>query len=685
MMKYIKLSLLLLIITSSSNTWSQIDRKVCVLNMTNYNGETGTSRKLSAIRVMRLAGVPYDTTSSLAIALQYPVIITGSRIQENAFNAAEILAIDNFVSTGGVLITSSVREPDLFSLCGISNSTSSNTLFEMKWDTLSAPIFDLIDDSLEVTISLGRPSSGTSFYTRQYDLTTGTPLAFYENQEPAVVQNNYGSGAVYTFGPDFRDVLYRNQANFDVQAHRTYSNGFEPTSDVIMIVLRNIVREHIPHTVYKHTAHNNAHSSIMLTHDVDSRTAMDTMHVFSEYQFQNGIKAHYNITTRYLSDQWMTNFYVGGYTQINKLQLDGHTLASHSVGHYPDFADINLFPMGVLGNTTGNYSPNYSGGSTANGSVLGEIEVSKNLLQDDFSVSIRSFRAGHLAYNDSLIRAMELTNYSYNSTYSANDVLSSFPYYAIRDRSFSADESTILEIPMTISDVYSSDPIDNSNYPEKVAIWNTVTQQYHDNFAPTTILIHPNRMYKLDAMIDYINGLPNRSEIIAFEEFGDFWRNRDSLEYITEIIGNDLVVTVQSLNFVEEQSFVIDWNGSLDTVLFKDEFNTPISFEFEQLSANKRLYFQKDIIANLSNEIDQTKINIYPNPNNGTFTIDASKLSGEKSILITDLTGKIIHSSIENSDLISVSISNKNTSPGIYIVVVQQGDKVYREKIVIGR
>lgn len=684
MMKGTKLILLFLIIFLSSASWTQINRKVCVLDMTKYNGETGTSRKLSAIRVMRLAGVPHDTTSSLTTALQYPVIITGSRIQENAFSANDILAIDNYVSNGGVLITSSLREPDLFGLCGINSSTSSNTLYELKWDTLSAPIFDLIDDSLEVTISLGRSSHGPTFHTRYYGLTTATPLAFYENLEPAVVKKDYGTGTIYTFGPDFRDILYRNQTNFDVLAHRTYSNGFEPTSDVVMIVLRNIIREHIPHTVYKHTAHNNAHSAIMLTHDVDSRTAMDTMKVFSEFQHQNGIKAHYNITTRYLSDQWMSNFYIGGYNQINKLQLDGHTLASHSVGHYPDFADINVFPMGELGNNTSNYSPYYSGGSTVNGSVLGEIEVSKNLLVNDFSTQIRSFRAGHLAYNDSLIRAMELTNYDFNSTYSSNDILSNFPFYALRDRSFSADESTILEIPMTISDVYSSDPINISNYHEKVSNWNLVTQKYHNNFAPTTILIHPNRMYKLDAMIDYINGLPNRSEIIAFEDFGDFWRNRDSLEYNTEIIGNNLVVTVQSSNFVEEQSFVIDWDGSLDTVLFKDEFNTPISFEFEQLSPNQRLYFQKDITANISNEIEQTKINIYPNPNNGTFTIDASKLLGEKTVSVIDLTGKIVHSSVSKSDLISVSTS-KNNTPGVYIVVVQSGDRVFRKKIVVAK
>lgn len=210
------------------------------------------------------------------------------------------------------------------------------------------------------------------------------------------------------------------------------------------MVLRNIIREHIPHTIYKHTAPYNAHSAVMLTHYVDSRTGMDSMHFFSEYQQQNNVKAHYNITARYRNDIWMTDFYLGNQQRVNQLKLEGHTIASHSVGHFPDFADKNTFPLGQLGNDTSNYKPYYNGTETLNGSVLGELEVSRDLLENDINVNVRSFRARHLAYNDSLVRALELLDYDFNSTFSSNDVLSNFPYYVMKDRSFSSEESRIL-------------------------------------------------------------------------------------------------------------------------------------------------------------------------------------------------------------------------------------------------
>src|SRR5690606_8110482 len=156
-----------------------------------------------------------------------------------------------------------------------------------------------------------------------------------------------------------------------------------------------------------------------------------------------------------------------------------HVLGSHSVGHFPDFADETLFPLGNLGNDADNYTPYYSSGSTSGGSVLGELEVSKNLLENDHNVEIRSFRPGHLAYNDSLALALEMLDYQFSSSVSATSVLTSFPFYAVKVRTFDGVESSVLEIPMTISDVF--DDISAENYSEKVDIWLDATLKYNSN------------------------------------------------------------------------------------------------------------------------------------------------------------------------------------------------------------
>ena len=83
-----------------------------------------------------------------------------------------------------------------------------------------------------------------------------------------------GLGHVYTFGPDFRDLIYRPRINQDINAHRVYSNGFEPSSNAVMMIVRNIIQAHIPSIVYKYTVPGNYSSVLCVTHDIDSRTEL---------------------------------------------------------------------------------------------------------------------------------------------------------------------------------------------------------------------------------------------------------------------------------------------------------------------------------------------------------------------------------------------------------------------------
>ncbi|MGB0887927.1 MAG: hypothetical protein ACPGSL_07380 [Vicingaceae bacterium] len=472
------------------SSFSQTQRKVYLLDMTQTNSETNLSRYYAAENILDFIKVPYDKGSSINAITNYPVVITGSRFKDNTLTPAEISTIQNYVQNGGVLISSSLRENDLFNLFGISSSTSANDMFFIDFDNTTYPnLFQYINDTLETRISLGKPSLVTNFYTKKYVATPSSiVLGRYEDNSPAFIKNNVGSGTTYLLGPDFRDITYRNFVNLDISAHRSYSNGFEPSTDVLMFLIRNIIREYIPHTIYPHTIPNTLKSVVLITHDIDSRTAIDTMQYFSTYEQQNGIKAQYNITCRYLSDNWMTNFYIGANVEYTQLLNDGHVLASHSVGHYPDFAD---FPFGTQGNNTANYSPYYTSPSTSNGSVLGELETSKELLENDYPVTIKSFRAGHLAFPDSLIIGLDTLGYLYNSTYSANNILTGFPYFAFRRQKFTTERSPILEVPMTISDVFNSDPITPFNYSQKVQQWLDVSSRYEDNNAPVTILIHP--------------------------------------------------------------------------------------------------------------------------------------------------------------------------------------------------
>ena len=635
-------------------------RQVAVLDMTNYNSETGASRQLSAERLIKLIGVPYLLTDSLELAMQHPIILTGSRIMDGAFSAGQIADLKNWVTAGGTIITSSLREPDLFDVFGIDSSTSSNALFEITFDTTSASVFNYIDDSLEVTIPLGDPVQVTTFYSKYYSLTTGTSLASFENNECALVKNSFGSGTAYAFGPDFRDVTFRNQFNADVNANRTYSNGFEPSSDVIMLLVRNMINEHLPNPIYSHTIPNKGRSVVLITHDIDSQTAVDTMLDFAIYEQSIYAIGQYNATTRYLGDSLMSDFYIGSQSKYNQVLAMGHVVASHSVGHFPDFSNQSLFPFGSLGNTTTNYLPFNNGSYTAGASILGELEVSKNLIESDLNTTVKSFRAGHLVYPDSLILGLETMGYSFNSTYSANDILTSFPFYALKTPSFSALESSIIEIPMTISDVFHADPINASNYSQKVAIWTDATVKYAANNSPVVLLIHPNRMYKLAAQQDYINSLATDVLVYSFEGYGEFWKKRDALSYTSAISGNDMTVTINDANLIGQQSFVIDFNG-LDTVIFKNQLGASIDFDWMPWTYNTRLYFQENGSAGFNQTDHSSLIQIYPNPSTGLVNI--AGYQGEFELI--DLSGKICAAgSVQEGQAIDVS----QMTAGIYLL-----------------
>lgn len=671
-------------VSGSLLTYSQTDRKVVVLNMTARNGDTGFSRILSSIKLLTLSGVPFDTTSNLGVALSYPVVLTGSRIQPGAFASSELFSIENYINNGGVLITSTLREPLIYNLAGVSASTSNTELYAIKWDTASNPsYFDLMDDSLEVTVSLGRQSDGPNFSTKFYTLSTGTALAHYEDGTVAMVKNTFGAGAVYSMGPDFRDIVIRNLINQDVNAHRTYSNGFEPTTDVFAFVIRNIIRKHISNTVYKYTAPNNYSSVVMITHDVDSRTSYDTLANFAIFENFRGIKAQYNLTTNYVPNSWISDLYIGTGPQVEFLQSKGHAIASHSVGHFPDFANSTIFPFGTLGNDSSNYHPFYNGVSTLNGTILGEVEVSKKLIDNDFNVDVKSWRSGHLAYPDSLAIALDTLGYEFNSTYSANDVLTGFPYYTNRTQSFSSGQSKILEIPMTISDVFGSDPISIDNYMTKVQLWIDATRRYDRNNASTVLLIHPNRNYKLTAQEAYLDLLPETMKGMAFEAFGSFWRKRDSLSYHTELQNNTLTVKMDS-EYDNSLSFVID-TLSLNSISFLDMNGNPIQMISQPFGTSQKLFYQEDqsLVVGISEKSNPLNFSIFPNPTGDVLNVYVDGNYGDVEAVLFSIDGQQITEAEKfNSNSFTINLNQRNLKSGMYFIQVKTAGRVNNKRFI---
>jgi hypothetical protein len=549
-------------------------REVGLLDLSIRNAEANQSRIRSCRHILQVAGVDYDETTSLTQALTHPVVLFTPIIYSTTFNAAERLQIQQYVANGGVLIASSVRDPALYSLFGVSGFTTYTDLKRMTWHVDDAPqYFDRFDEGFEEVISLSDTTGPQTepFNIRSYT-TTGSAqvLAHFDNNTNAVITNQTGTGRTFLFSLDLRDVIIRNLINSDLHAQRGYSNIFEPTTDTFIFFIMNVIREHMPNTVRTHTCPNCDGSVVMITHDVDSRTAMDTMQNFIDYEEQNNLNAMYNITTRYFSDSWMTDFYNGSYSKVQYALQHGQRIASHSVGHFPDYDDEIRFPFTSLGNTPVNYQPRHLNAITTGGNVFGEVEVSKYLLENDHNVAVKSFRAGHLAFNQRLPKALEDLGYLYNSTFSANDVLTNFPFWDIDNMTFSGNQTSVLEIPMTISDASAANPFTEENALSIAQGWIDVTLKNYNNNAPTVLLIHPNRGYKLPAQQMFVNGMPGDVKFMFLDDFGDYWKKRMQMQVVSELVNDTLLVTWTNYQMNQGLSLVIDDIDQLAAVRFFD-------------------------------------------------------------------------------------------------------------------
>jgi hypothetical protein len=92
---------------------------------------------------------------------------------------------------------------------------------------------------------------------------------------------------------------------------------------------------------------------------------------------------------------------------------------------------------------------------------------------------------------------------------------------------------------------------------------------------------------------------------------------------------------------------------------------------------------------NSSSDFNPYQLNIFPNPNNGTFTISfAVDQESPISIYFMNKSGKILHVikkeiRDENSQEIKIDLHSFGISKGVYFVKFVFGDDVYMKRIVV--
>jgi hypothetical protein len=522
---------------------STTNLNVALLDLTARNGEQSTSTT-GLSQALDIMGIPYKKTEDVNEAIQFKIIYTSSYIGIGTLTPLEKKSITDYISSGGVIVSTNVSDTDLYTLFGITGEVKLNTRYSLIWQiNVVEPTLKYIDDPKEETVSLGSKTYSGIIYTRGYSTGLGTILAKFDDGSSAIVRSDFGKGKAYLLGFSYTDIILRNQTNLDYKAERSYMNDFEPTTDTFMLFLRGIHEGCMQYALWKHTSPYSSKASLIITHDVDSQSSMDLMASFADMEAKYGVSSTYNISTHYIEDFVDNDFYTPNISKINYISGKGHSVGSHGVGHFPDWDDETLIPMGNSGNTKTEYKPHYDGQTTTGATVFGELEVSKQLLENDLGVIVKTFRSGHLLWNDNQIRALETLGYQFDSSFSANTVLTNFPYLCQYDRSLAGGMSEIYELPLTISDSNMTD----SNNADTVSVWLDVLIRNARNNALTILLIHPNRTHKILAEESFLNQLPSSIETLDMDSFGTFWKARNSFGYNSAIENNVLAITVQNM------------------------------------------------------------------------------------------------------------------------------------------
>ena len=671
--------------------------RISILDIKNYSGVSDISNIFSLNHALKVSGVPFSTYTSFSKAQINPIIVIPSTVEIGFFSNDLIDSLSNYVSSGGILFLSQLKENKLFNIAGV-NSYVYTPLYKNIYgdlDLLKKETY-FLNTLEEVNLKICDTSFVSGFNCRGYSLSTAISLANFDDGNSAISKNQFGNGFVYLMGVNWDDVILRNQVAKDFKIAKHYSNDFEIGSDFYSFLLKGIYENNVPFAVSKHTSVSNSNSILVITHDVDATSAIsDFMTDFSSFEYENKIRATYFITTHYNHDSIAKDFWNGYEDQIESVKLKGHEIASHSVSHVPDFDNSSIVLLGDCNSITQElYHPFYDGIKSNEVTVCGEISVSKQLLKEAVDVDVISFRAGYLAYNKNLLEGLEFMNYSFNSSNSANDVLTSFPYQGHLSLSMSADTSSILEIPNTISDVFVEERISEENYLNKVEIWKTAQHKYSENYSPTVLLIHPNRSWKIIAEQIFLSKLTEKTTIIPFEEYGFFWKDRVSTDFDFEISDDSTLIIRLKLSEIKlnkQLSFVIKNGRVIKKIKVLDENNKLIPFSESDIRVNEKLiYFSNTSFEygffKYDEKLKFSNLEVFPIPSDDFFNFNFKLINDSKvAITIFDELGnkveEIINSHLElgNHKIKSTKILAK----GLYFYSIIFDDQEIKGKVIV--
>lgn len=471
---------------------------------------------------LKSIGIPFRITRDVNEALAHKVVLVYPMISGKVLSAEALQALSKFPNTGGTLIGVQVLGGGLNQIFGFREAVASRTRYDVQLEATD-PLLAGLTDPREQLLRVGIRDKGIEVMGT-YGYTESTaPLARFDDGTAAVTQVVHGPGRAYAIGLDLGFLLLKGYNNRGEELVKTFDNEFDPTLDVWLRLIKSIYRTAQADGVTLGTVPFGKSLSVMMTHDVDFTQSIKNAIDYAKYEKSQGLVGTYFIQVKYIRDYNDDIFFNDeGVRYLKQLAELGMELGSHTIAHSKVF---NQFPLGSGHEAYPSYAPFVKDRTTAyDASILGELRVSKFLIDHFSGQAIVSFRPGELSNPFGLPQALLATGYRYSSTATANNSLTHLPYQLNYDR-LTGSEVEVFEFPVTIED--EALPKMGNRLPQALEVAKRISRYG----GSVVVLIHPNILdHKLAFEKGFVEGVRPYAWFGSVGEFGRWWAARNQVE-----------------------------------------------------------------------------------------------------------------------------------------------------------
>lgn len=468
-------------------------------------------------------GIPHVITDDATRAVQHRVVLVYPMISGKLVDREKQMILRQHVEGGGCLLATQVLGADMRDLFGFEEVQESRDHFEVNFSA-EHEVTGWLKDERERTVRLGNPDRPQSWIGTQHYAGVGQVLATYQDGKAAwIAKDHPGGGLAMALGFDLGFFILKCQNGRDDQASRDYVNVYEPSVDVWLRLLRRIYEKHEPLAVTAGTVPEGRSISAVISLDVDYVKSMTNLVAYRDLLVKNEVPATFFVQAKYYRDYLDSGFFndatVG---TLRSLRESGMEIASHSVAHTDVFAKL---PVGTGKEMFPEYQPRVRArGNTEGASILGELRVSKFLLEHVAGTEVRSFRPGYLACPPTLPQAVEACGYLYTSSVTAGNVMTHLPYRKNYSREYSASTG-VIEFPASVEDEHL--PLMDERVEGAMKLANQIAQ-YGGCFV---VLTHPDTIGHKHRFLQLIlPRLKPMAWIGTIGQLGDWWSARCQLQ-----------------------------------------------------------------------------------------------------------------------------------------------------------